>query len=577
MRIVLIYPPPWKISRPGEPPFPSGHGPPAAGTLLGADFLQIPCGLLSIAAQALDAGHEVAVLNLSNACWQKVVSCIRRRPADLFGISCVTANRRGALMTAELIETLHPEATVVAGGPHVTALARETLEHCRSIDAVALAEGEATFMQIAERLSARLPIAGTPGTAWQEDGRVCYGPPRPPIEDLDRLASPLRYFPLRKILTSRGCPGRCTFCSSALMWGRRVRFHSVDYVLEEIERAVKGYGQQILSFKDDTFTADRKRVLAICREIRARHLDFVWSCETRADHLDEEILRAMRRAGCQRISLGVESACQQILDNIGKRISPATVARATSAARKFGIRVRYYMMVGNRGETWDTFNQSLAFIRAAGPDQFVFTQLHLYPGTEEFRIFCDSGVVSPEIFFARDFSHLTCFAGKSGDADRIFDEVKRLEGSQELREPTVEDCRKALKETGGLPAARLDLCSALIQEGRFSEAETELACARRDGFCLPGRVYNCLACLAAARGNTEAAFAYLDKAMACHPHQVVIDNLLRLSAATESRTKGGGRRLIRLDPRIRFETTFLRQTPEFPDPDPVLDTSFQTC
>ena len=575
MRIVLVFPPPWKISLPGEPQFPPGQGEPVSCShpQMDADFIQAPTGLLSLAAQAMGGGHDVVVLNLANVCWQKLEASIRKRPADLFGLSCLTANRRGVFMTADFIRKVHPEAVVVVGGPHVTALPLETLAHCNSIDAVVIGEGEETFMEIVERLSADAGISGIPGTAYRRDGLAVFAPPRPPIADLDRMVSPLQYFPMRKILTSRGCPGKCTFCCSNLMWGRKVRFHSVEYVLDMVERAVRGYRQQIISFKDDTFTADRRRALSICEGIRSRKLDFVWSCETRADHLDEETIKAMRRAGCQRISMGVESGSEQILKNIRKPISPALVARTTKAAQKFGIRVRYYMMVGNRGETYETFRRSLDFIRDSRPDQFIFTQLHLYPGTEEFKVFCESGVVTPAIYFERDFAHLTCFAGKPADADRIYAVVKAMEGIQELWAPDADECRRIVDRTGGLPAARLDLASALIQDGSMQEGEAELQRARESGFCLPGRVYNCLACIAAARGHISAAQAYLDKAMACHPHQVVIDNMLLLS--TEAPEDQSTSRPIRLDPRIRFETTFIRQFPEFPDPDPFLDTRLE--
>jgi radical SAM superfamily enzyme YgiQ (UPF0313 family) len=570
----LIYPPPWKIPCPGEPAFPRAESAPAGiGGRLDADFIQAPCGLLSLAAQALDEGHEATVLNLSNASWQKVETSIRRRPAPLFGLSCVTANRRGVFLTAGLIRKTHPEATIVVGGPHVTALPRETLLWCGALDAVVLGEGEATFMEIVRVLAAGKPLRGIAGTAWKENGHPVIGPPRAPVEDLDRIIAPNRYFPMRKILTSRGCPGRCTFCCSSLMWGQRVRFHSVGYVLDTIERAVRVYRQQILSFKDDTFTSNRQRVLSICREIRNRKLDFIWSCDTRADCLDEEVLGSMRRAGCQRISIGVESCADSILSNIKKRISPTMVADATKSAQKFGIRVRWFMMAGNRGETRETFQQSLDFIRAGRPNQFVFTQLHLYPGTEEFDIFCRSGVVDPEIYFNRDFADLTCFAGKREDAEAIYAVLGGMQGIQDLWEPGVEDCRQILEATGGLPAARMDLASALIQADCFEEADQEIRRSRQDGYCLPGRVYNCLACIAAGRGHLDAAEAYLDKAMSCHPHQVVIDNMIRLSAKAEG--VSGEQQPVQLDPRIRFETTFLRQSPEFPDPDPVLDTALE--
>ena len=112
MRIVLIFPPPWKISRPGDPRFPAGEGEPVAcdQASLDGDFIQAPSGLLYIAAQAMGEGHSVEVLNLANACWQKLKTSVQRRPADLYGLSCLTANRRSVFMTAEFIRKHHPKA-----------------------------------------------------------------------------------------------------------------------------------------------------------------------------------------------------------------------------------------------------------------------------------------------------------------------------------------------------------------------------------------------------------------------------------------------------------------------------------
>ena len=214
MRITLVYPPPWKIRRPGDPPFPADEGAPRGfdeHALTTGDFLQAPYGLLSIAAQALAAGHAVATLNLSNACWHDVEQAIRNHPAELFGLTCITANRRGVALLARQIRAFYPRAHITAGGPHVTAQPRETLTHYSDIDTVVIGEGETTFMALADRLAAGHDGRELPGTAWRRNGAVTIGAPRPPIADLDCLVSPLEFFNLRTLVTSRGCPGRCTF------------------------------------------------------------------------------------------------------------------------------------------------------------------------------------------------------------------------------------------------------------------------------------------------------------------------------------------------------------------------------
>jgi len=574
MRIVLIYPPPWKISRPGEAPYPPGDGAPAGGDparLLDGDFLQAPYGMLSIAAQARSAGHSVTTLNLANACWAKVAQCLRNRQADLFGLSCVTANRRGAAMTARLIREIRPRAHIIVGGPHVTALPTETLAHWDAVDTVALGEGERVFSDVIDDLAAGGPATGIPGTAWRKAGAIAVSRRRPLIADLDTLTPPQAFFPVRTILTSRGCPGRCTFCGSGLMWGRRLRFHSVDYVMDVLERTVNHHRQPIVAIKDDTFTADRERVMAICEAIHRRGLRFVWSCETRADCVDPEMLMAMRRAGCSRLSIGVESASREILKRIRKDIDPDTVLAATEMARNVGIQVRYYMMVGNRGETFETFSQSIDFIRRARPHQYLFTQLHLYPGTPEYAVFRRHGAVSPETYFEKDFMHLTCYAGRPEDAPRILAALRPHEGVRDCWTAGVGDCARVLKSAGDLPAAHMDLCHACLRAGRIAEAEGHLKQAAAGGYCLSGLIHNARACIAAARQDPDAVARWLDSALACYPHQAVVDNVLRFSAWQDAGGAASGKP-IDLAPAAGFETVLVREHPEFPEPDPVVDT-----
>ena len=454
MRIVLLYPPPWKIAPAGHIPYPGGEGAPREADPLavdGGDFSQAPYGLLSIASQAIEADHQVTVLNLSTFPWNEVEYVTDRLQADLYGLSCHTANRRGVAMLAKWIRRRHPGAHIVVGGPHVTALPGEILNHHPAIDTVIIGEGESSFMELVRCIEEGGTAGGVPGTASRGAKGVAIAPPRPPIADLDSLASPADHFSLRTLVTSRGCPGRCTFCASRLMWSGHLRFHSAAYVLDMVEKSVYRHGHRYLAFKDDTFTADRQRVITICEEISRRRIGCNWSCETRADRLDPELLAYLHRAGCRRISIGVESASPQILKNIRKNVSLDKVLEATRAARNAGIEVRFYMMVGNRGETYHTFREGLDFIKLAEPNQFVFCQLHLYPGTEEFEIFQRNGCVTPEIFFTSDFACLTCFAGQSADLEKIMPELRRLEGVRSVRPYGIEACETAGFETIRFP------------------------------------------------------------------------------------------------------------------------------
>jgi anaerobic magnesium-protoporphyrin IX monomethyl ester cyclase len=476
----------------------------------------------------------------------------------------ISPGRTSKLSSAASIRNIHPGSHIVVGGPHVTALPIETLRHVPAIDTVVIGEGEQTFLDIVRYLQENKPVRGIPGTAWRASNGFQIGPPREQIEDLDTLAPPINYFNLHTILTSRGCPMHCTFCGSRMMWGRRVRFHSAQYVLDMLETAVNLQGQRILSIKDDTFTANKPRALAICEGIRKRGLEFIWSCDTRADYLDDALLFEMRQSGCTRISMGVESASTAILKNINKRLSLERLFDVTQAAKKYGIQTRYYMMAGNRGETLETFNQSLDFIRRAKPNQFVFSQLHLYPGTEEFDIFMRHGLVSPEIFFLRNFFCLTCFAGNKEDEKRIRESLCTISGVQNCWEYGAADYRAALTRMPEMHSLHVDLCRAYLREENADAAARHLRRAVELGYFLPGLVHNLYACIAAACTDIERCGFHLDEALAVHPHRVVIENLERLESWLDSSNTQNGSPL-KLAPGDGFETTYICRPPEFPD------------
>jgi radical SAM superfamily enzyme YgiQ (UPF0313 family) len=567
VKIVLLYAPPWKIARDGDPAYPPGEGAPAnvdASAVYEGDFIQAPYGLMSLAAQALRNGLSVQIFNISNSPWPDIETLIHHLDADLFGLSCMTANRRGVAMLAQLIRDIHPGSHIVVGGPHVTALPIETLRHIQAIDTVVVGEGEQTFLDIIRCLQENKPVRGIPGTAWRSPNGYQLGPHREQIRDLDALASPFDYFNMHTILTSRGCPMQCTFCSSSLMWGKRVRFHSAAYVLEMLETAINRNGQRIISFKDDTFTANKPRVLAICEGIRKRHLEFIWSCDTRADYLDDKLLYEMRRAGCIRISVGVESASDIILKNIKKRLSLDRLFDVTQSAKKFGIQIRYYMMVGNRGETQETFQQSLDFINRAKPNQFVFSQLHIYPGTEEFDIFEKQGLVSPEMFFTRDFYCLTCFAGRKDDEKQIRKTLSTMAGIQNFWQYGVEEYEAVSDRLPEMHLLHVDLCRAYLREGNADAAERHLHRAVELGFFLPGLVHNLHACIDGARNDFEGVKFDLDQAFECYPYQVVIENQERFESWLSDRGSTQKNTPLKLATGDDFESTSICIQPEFP-------------
>jgi radical SAM superfamily enzyme YgiQ (UPF0313 family) len=572
MRIVLLYPPPWKIAAAGEAAPLMADGPPPEYRPgdLDPDFHQTPYGLFSLGAQAIRAGHQVKIFNLSGYGWSEVEAAIAALDADVFGLSCWTANRRGVDLVSRAIKRLHPRAHVIVGGPHATPLAREVLQYYTAIDTVAVGESEDTFLELLARLSSGQSPLGIAGTFYRQGNDIVEAPERPAIKDLDALASPHDYFDTHILMTSRGCPWQCTFCGAETTWGRGFRGRSVPKVLDDIEHALARLPVRMIQIKDDTFTANRRRALQICEGIRERKLDFVWSCDTRVDVLTEELLRAMRLAGCERLSLGVESGSQTVLDNINKKITVDQIIASTELARKFGIQVRYYMMLGNRGETKETFRETLAFLERARPNQYLFSCLSIYPGTLDFQEAERSGMLERSIYFTGTFQEFkTPF-----DADeectelmtRWFDANK---GLKEMASGGVAEARAVLERLGGEhPAAHLDLARAYYDAHEYELAARHAQRALELGHPLPGLCLNYLACCAFARGDIKAMQDHFLSAAHNDPqHYVLMGNVERTRGWLRDNGPAQGLPL-RLHARHDFQLLERTAQPTLPGPLP---------
>ena len=515
MRVVLLYPPPWKIPEPGEAPDPI-DGPPDGfhPDDLDPDFHQTPYGLFSLGAQALRAGHQVKVLNLSGYSWSRTLQILEQLEADVYGLSCWTANRRGVALVSDALKRLYPQSHVVVGGPHATPLASELLHYYPSVDTVCLGESELQFMELLSRLQAKQPPWGVAGTVYRHEGGIHKGPPRASIANLDELASPHDYFSTHILMTSRGCPWQCTFCGAETTWGRGFRGHSIDYVLDAIERALSRLPVRMLQIKDDTFTANKKRAMQICQGIRERKLNFMWSCDTRVDVLTEELVREMRLAGCERLSLGVESGSPTILQAINKKITAEKITEAARLAKLYGIQVRFYMMLGNRGETLETFQETLDFLRRTQPHQYLFSCLSIYPGTVDFHDAEKSGKIRRDAYFTERFQELKVpYDATPEVTEHLNSWFADNKGVRRMYTPNAADCRAVLERLGEHHAAHLDLAAAYYREGELNLATDHFQRALALNHPLPGLVHNYLACIAAKRFDLQQVQHHLRQAL----------------------------------------------------------------
>lgn len=552
LRIVLIYPPPWQTPSADlniQKGMPFG---PSASTLghlvVTKDLKTVTQGFLSIAAQAINGGHAVSVYNLFDAPWIDVVSLIAETKADVYGISGFNSNRRGMGAVCAAIRQHHPEAHITVGGPFPTTLPLETLRYYREIDTVVIGEGEETFMELLEHLGSNQPAIGIPGTAWRNGEDVAIGPGRPFVKNLDTLVSRFDYYNSNMVMTSRGCPGKCSFCASPVLWRKKLRFYSPEYCLSTFRKALARLPVPFITISDDTFTAHRNRAVKICDAIIENKIKFLWECNTRADAvMDDELLRKMRLAGCQTISIGVESGSQKILNMMHKKTTPEMVLKVTRAIRKYGMHIHYYMILGNRGETPETINQSIDLIKSGRPNSYVFTPLQFLQGTEDWEHVCRNQGLTTDILFRNDFSDLPVDRGRKKDFETVQQYVYCGIGTINGFEYTVQEREAVLAHLPELPIVHVELANAYFRHGQLDKAAAALYRAEDLGFPISNMLLNQHACICLARNQTDKALHYLEKACQSFPDTIVKNNLDILTNWIENRAQGKARKCILID------------------------------
>jgi radical SAM superfamily enzyme YgiQ (UPF0313 family) len=360
---------------------------------LGAPLL----GTQYVAAALLQAGHDVRVMDCAARLVQPSPEDVLAAVADfrphVVGVSLFT---RWVWHAYRLVRELREQGTLlVAGGPHATAAPRETIE--QGFDAAVTGEAEAIVSELAERAEAGRPLDGLAGV-WRRSGDGISGTPAAAIQDLDAIPSPLLAQRLYQgrwyqegggqvipggMLTSRGCPARCTFCANYVT-GRRFRYRSAANVLEELNRYHREYGVSFFPFWDDALTADRARLLELCAAIETLDFPMRWSAITRANMVTREILAAMQRAGCVSVNFGVESGDDSILRTIKKGVATRHVVRALEWAKELDLQTACNFMLGFPEDTPETLENTVRFMERIAPLTDVFSTLGVvvpFPGT----------------------------------------------------------------------------------------------------------------------------------------------------------------------------------------------------
>jgi radical SAM superfamily enzyme YgiQ (UPF0313 family) len=355
------------------------------------EYPALSTGSMYLAAVLQREGHEVEVLDLllSEPTRGKVESALASFSPHMVGVTSVTMTFPIAAEIVGWVKRARPDALTVLGGPHVTFASERSLRECPAADVVVRGEGEETILDLTDRLSGNGDLSRVEGLAFRDNGSVRVTPGRPLVTNLDALPFPAwdkhplaRYRALLGkvgVLSSRGCPHGCIFCVGQQMVGRKGRYRDPHSVVDEIQwLADRGFSS--IGLDDDLFTKKKAHALAVCEEIRARHLPVTWHAFARVDTVTPEILKAMAEAGCTDILYGVESGSQEILDRIGKRITLEQVRKAVRMGEEAGIRIFASFILGLPGETRETLQATAQFARSLGC-QYGFHVLSPFPGT----------------------------------------------------------------------------------------------------------------------------------------------------------------------------------------------------
>jgi anaerobic magnesium-protoporphyrin IX monomethyl ester cyclase len=311
------------------------------------------------------------------------------KSADLVGISTITSTAPRAYALAERAREL--EIPVIMGGPHVTFLADEALEHS---DFVIRGEGEQTLMAFIDAWEKGRDFSEIPNLSYRSGGETIHNPLRPQVKDLDQIPFPdlsllqstkrgiagLSSIPVQ---TSRGCPFDCSFCSVTSMFGRQYRFRSTENIIEELRRY--NSRKNLIFFYDDNFTADRKRVKELLETMVREKFKFKWTTQVRADVAkDLELVRLMKKARCHTLYIGFESVNPESLKAMKKRQTVEEIASAIKILRKHRINIHGMFVYGFDEDDWKTVKQTVKFAKKTRLNSTQFLILTPLPGSEFF-------------------------------------------------------------------------------------------------------------------------------------------------------------------------------------------------
>jgi len=386
----------------------------------GLDFLP-PLGLMYIAAYLeKETSHQIEILDcpVERMGHNQLKEEIKKRNPDVIGMTAMTFTLIDVIKVAKNAKQVNPKIKVILGGPHVIIFPEETIK-MSEIDFLVLGEGEAAIKPLLENIDNFDNLKKIRGLVFKQGNNIVNTGRVDLIENLDSLPFPSRhlthyqkYFsvisskiPVTTMFTSRGCPYKCLFCDRPQL-GKNFRARSAKNVVDEMEECEKNGIKEIFMY-DDTFGVDRRRVLDICSEIIKRNINIAWDIRTRVNTVDEEILKALKEAGCQRIHYGVEAGTQKILNILRKGITLEQAEKAFQMTKEAGIQTAAYFMIGSPTETREDILETIKFIKKLNPDYIHVSITTPFPATDLYILALKEKVITNDVWreFAKNPRH----------------------------------------------------------------------------------------------------------------------------------------------------------------------------
>jgi len=348
--------------------------------------------LLYVAGAIQNAGHKCIFLDgmAQNLSLNDMIRICKKFKADVLMFTLTTYLFHENIKVLKYFKK-YLNAKIVVGGQHLSLFPKETQQN-EVIDYGIIGEAEKTVVELLQKIEKKLPIKNIKGLVYKKDDKIKINKPRHKIENLDEISFPARnlinmekyYSFISKhknytiMMTSRGCTFQCTFCEQKT---GDVRYRSAINVADEMEECYYNYNVREIDVFDPLFTINKKRVIEICKEIQKRDINISWSCRSRVDTIDEEMLIEMKKAGCYRIYFGIESGDEKILKKIKKFTTQDKIKNAIRLTKKHGLLAFGYFMFGNPGETRQSIMTTLELAKSLPLDYAQFNRFSNLPGT----------------------------------------------------------------------------------------------------------------------------------------------------------------------------------------------------